>query len=128
VEDNKGKAVEHKMEDTPVVDDGKTPKVTCFNCGEFGHFSTDCREPRICFICQTANHVVRDYPEWLKPIAAAQYLGSALQGLGFFFHVEVQEEENRRGYMKFLDNYVVLTIEEGGDPYKGGCEQSENAV
>jgi hypothetical protein len=45
-----------------------------------------------------------------------------------FFHVEVQEEENRRGYMKFLDNYVVLTIEEGGDPYKGGCEQSENVV
>jgi hypothetical protein len=27
--------------------------------------------------------------------------------------VEVQEEENRRGYLKFLDNYAVLTIEEG---------------
>jgi hypothetical protein len=50
------------------------------------------------------------------------------RGWDFFFHVEVQEEENRRGYMKFLDNYVVLTIEEGGDPYKGGCEQSENVV
>jgi hypothetical protein len=27
--------------------------------------------------------------------------------------VEVQEEENRGGYLKFLDNCDVLTIEEG---------------
>jgi hypothetical protein len=27
--------------------------------------------------------------------------------------VEVQEEENKSGYLKFLDNCVVLTIEEG---------------
>jgi hypothetical protein len=43
---------------------------------------------------------------------SALYLGSAAQGLGFF-HVEVQEEENRGGYLKFLDNCAVLTIEEG---------------
>jgi hypothetical protein len=30
-----------------------------------------------------------------------------------FFHVEVQEEENKAGFLKFLYNYVVLTIEEG---------------
>jgi hypothetical protein len=27
--------------------------------------------------------------------------------------VEVQEEVNRGGYLKFLDNYAVLTMEEG---------------
>jgi hypothetical protein len=39
-------------------------------------------------------------------------LGSVAQGLGFF-HVEVHEEENRMGYLKFVDNCDVLTIEEG---------------
>jgi hypothetical protein len=41
-----------------------------------------------------------------------QYLGCAAQGLGFF-HVEVMEEGNRAGFLKFLDNCAVLTIEEG---------------
>jgi hypothetical protein len=59
---------------------------------------------------------------------SSSIFGECTTRVGIFFHVEVQEEENRRGYMKFLDNYVVLTIEEGGDPYKGGCEQSENVV
>jgi hypothetical protein len=43
---------------------------------------------------------------------SALYLGSAAQGL-CFFHVEVQEEESRCGYLKFLDNYTVMIIEEG---------------
>jgi hypothetical protein len=25
----------------------------------------------------------------------------------------VQDEENRKGYLKFIDNFAVLTIEEG---------------
>jgi hypothetical protein len=29
----------------------KFAKVACFNCGSWGHFSTDCREPRLCFVC-----------------------------------------------------------------------------
>jgi hypothetical protein len=48
----------------------------------------------------------------MKPLEPVQYLGSAAQGLGFF-HVEVKEEANRDGYLKFLDNCVVLTVEEG---------------
>jgi hypothetical protein len=39
-------------------------------------------------------------------------LGSVAQGLGFF-HVEVADEASKSGYLKFLDNYVVLTVEEG---------------
>jgi hypothetical protein len=48
----------------------------------------------------------------MKPLEPVQYLGSAAQGLGFF-HVEVQEEVNRGGYLKFLDNCDVLAVEEG---------------
>jgi hypothetical protein len=30
-----------------------------------------------------------------------------------FFHVGVSEEVNKSGYMKFLNNSAILTIEEG---------------
>jgi hypothetical protein len=92
---------------------GKLSKITCFNCAETGYYSTDCKAPRLCFICQTLAHVSRDCPDWSKPVGPAQYLGSAAKELGFF-HVDVQDEENKGGYMKFLDNCVVLTVEEGG--------------
>jgi hypothetical protein len=49
----------------------------------------------------------------MKPVESAQYLGSVSQGLGFF-HVDVAEEVTRSGYMRFLENCVVLTVEEGG--------------
>jgi hypothetical protein len=106
--EQKAQVVENKME----IESGKLSKITCFNCAEAGHYSTDCKAPRLCFICQTSAHVGRDCPEWDKPIYPAQYLGSAAQGLGFF-HVDVQDEVNKGGYLKFLDNCVVLTIEEG---------------
>jgi hypothetical protein len=87
-------------------------RVTCFNCAEWGHFSSDCKKPKVCLICQIASHVGKDCPEWQKPLEPTLYLGSVAQGLGFF-HVEVHEEENRMGYLKFVDNCDVLTIEEG---------------
>jgi hypothetical protein len=95
-----------------VDDSDKLPKVTCFNCVEWGHFSTNCKVPRLCFICQTTAHVGTDCSEWKKPLEPVLYMGSAAQGLGFF-HVEVVEEENRAGFLKFLDNCAVLTIKEG---------------
>jgi hypothetical protein len=94
------------------VEPGKTAKVTCFNCAEWGHFNNDCKEPRLCFIYQTVDHVGRGCHEWLQPMESAQYLGSAAQGLGFF-HVNVAEEKNTRRYLKFLDNCAILTVEEG---------------
>jgi hypothetical protein len=100
------------MEERKVEEDEKQIRVTCFNCAEWDHFITHCKAPKLCFICQTANHVGRDCPEWVKPLELAQYLGSATQGLGFF-HVNVVEEANRGGYMKFLDKCAILTIEEG---------------
>jgi hypothetical protein len=56
--------------------------------------------------------VGRDCPEWSKPLESTQYLRSAAHGLGFF-HVDVYEEVNRSGYLRFLDNCAILTIEEG---------------
>jgi hypothetical protein len=83
-----------------------------FQLRSVGHFSSDCKEPKLCFICQTSSHVGRECPEWNKPLESVQYLGSAAQGLGFF-HVNVSEEANKSGYMKFMENCVVLTVEEG---------------
>jgi hypothetical protein len=51
-------------------------------------------------------------PEWDRPLEPAQYLGSAAQGLGFF-HVDVAEEVNKSGYMRFLENCAILTVEKG---------------
>jgi hypothetical protein len=49
----------------------KLAKVTCYNCAEWGHFNTDCKEPKVCFICQTTNHVGRECPEWMRAIESA---------------------------------------------------------
>jgi hypothetical protein len=38
-------------------DPEKLAKVTCFNCTHWGHFSVECREPHLCFICQTGDHL-----------------------------------------------------------------------
>jgi hypothetical protein len=94
------------------VEVSKQANMTCYNCTEWGHFSTDCKEPKVCFICQTSDHVGRNCPEWLKPLETTQYLCSAAQGLGFF-HIDVHEELSRNGYMKFLDNCAIHTVEEG---------------
>jgi hypothetical protein len=56
--------------------------------------------------------VGKECPKWQKPLVAAQYLGSAAHGL-VFFHLDVVEQESRAGYLKFLDNCAILTLEEG---------------
>jgi hypothetical protein len=86
--------------------------VTCFNCAGWGHFSTNCKEPRLCFVCETSDHIGRECPEWDKSNEPVQYLGSAAQGLRFF-HVEVLDDLTRSGYLKCLDNCAVLSVEEG---------------
>jgi hypothetical protein len=50
----------------------KKIKVTCFSFGQWKHFSTDCKEPRLCFMCQTYDHVGKECPEWSKPLVLAQ--------------------------------------------------------
>lgn len=87
-------------------------KVPCYNCGVVGHFSSDCKKPRISFICHTTAHIGRECPDWKKPIQAALYLGSANQGLGFF-HIDTSEREDRFKHDLSLDNSGVPIVEEG---------------
>lgn len=106
--------VDMEVEKDEAVSDakGKSMDVVCFNCGEIGHYSTACGKARCCFICRLENHVVDDCPEWKKNYAAAQFCGSACKGLGFF-HIDVEPRGNRFNHWKGLDNFGILTIEQG---------------
>lgn len=53
-----------------------------FNCGQTGHLYFACNGPKVCFICQSTEHVVDLYPEWKKPAHTA--------GLGFQY-IDVEE-------------------------------------
>lgn len=99
----------------------KNLQVVCFNCGEIGHLSSACRRPRVCFICQSTNHVVDLCPEWKKPPVAAQYYGSANRGLGFYL-IDVEARGNRFKHWNGLDNFGIMKIEEGEIDEKGILE------
>lgn len=86
--------------------------VVCFNCGEVGHYSTGCNKARCCFICRREGHVVDKCHEWKKSQSAAQFYGSIRRGLGFY-HIDVEPRGNRFSHWKGLDNFGVLTIEQG---------------
>jgi hypothetical protein len=47
-----------------------------------------------------------------EAIGTSPIPGECCSGIRLF-HVEVAEEKNRRGYLKFLDNCAILTVEEG---------------
>ncbi|XP_062203848.1 uncharacterized protein LOC133906086 [Phragmites australis] len=87
-------------------------KVVCHNCGDGGHFSNNCNQSKLCFICKRGDHVVKVCPEWKKPSEVAQYLGSANKGLGFF-HIDVAERTGRVNLWVKFENCAILTIEEG---------------
>lgn len=94
-----------------------TPKdkimdVVCFNCGDVGHYSTAYNRARCCFICRQEGHVVDKCPEWKKSQTVAQFYGSACKGLGFY-HIDVEPRGGRFRHWKGLENFGVLTIEQG---------------
>lgn len=90
----------------------KVMDVVCFNCGEVGHYSTACGKARCYFICRLEDHVVDKCQEWKKQQTAAQFFGSACKGLGFY-HIDVEPRGNRFSHWGGLDNFGVLTIEQG---------------
>lgn len=92
--------------------DDKALHIICYNCGDPGHFSTACTKPRVCFVCFRKDHMPDKCPRWKEPISRAQYMGSASKGLGFF-HIDVEEKENRFKLWTGFDNCGIFTVEEG---------------
>lgn len=57
-------------------------------------------------------HSSKNCAEWKKPMKAAEYLGSASQGLGFFL-VDTTNRPGRLNHWNNFDNCAVFTVEEG---------------
>lgn len=75
----------------------------------------------MCFIYQSTDHIVELCPEWRKPQPTAQYFGSANKGLGLLY-IDVEESEGRFKHWVGLDNFGVITIEEGEIDEEGVLE------
>jgi hypothetical protein len=63
------------------------------------------------FVCFKKDHLAEKCPRWKEPNVAVQFMGSASKGLGFF-HVDVEEKENRFKLWNGFDNCGVFTIED----------------
>jgi hypothetical protein len=93
----------------PVLDP-KFKNVTCYNCGELGHYVGLCTRIKRCFICSKTGHHMDTCLMWYSLLPTAQYLGSANPGLGFF-HVEVEGPEVVQWLN--MDNVGVVVVKEG---------------
>ncbi|XP_062191233.1 uncharacterized protein LOC133895039 [Phragmites australis] len=97
------------QEKHPIIDP-RYRDLTCFNCGEPGHFVGICSKPKICFICAIPGHHMNSCPNWKKSQPSATYLGSAGVGLGFY-HVDVPDAETNQ-WLNFK-NCGVVKVKKG---------------
>ncbi|KAM0876127.1 hypothetical protein ACQ4PT_036376 [Festuca glaucescens] len=93
----------------PILDP-KFRNVTCYNCGELGHYVGLCTRIKRCFICSKTGHHMDNCLMWYSILPTAQYWGSANPGLGFF-HVEVEGPEAVQWLN--MDNVGVVVVKEG---------------
>jgi hypothetical protein len=81
------------VEPPQFVIDPRYRKLTCYNCGEPGHFVGNCTKPKICFICGIPGHHMNVCLTWKSDHPVAAYVGSASLGLGFY-HVEIPDVQS----------------------------------
>jgi hypothetical protein len=93
----------------PVMDP-KFKNITCYNCGELGHYVGLCTGIKRCFICSRTGHHMDSCHMWYSLLPTAQYWGSANPGLGFF-HVEVEGPEAVQWLN--MDTVGVVVVKEG---------------
>jgi hypothetical protein len=86
--------------------DPRYSKMTCYNCGDLGHFVANCVHPKVCFICNLFGHPVHSCPEWYKDHPVANYFGSANSGLGFY-HIDVLDTSETQ-WLNFRNCGVVM--------------------
>jgi hypothetical protein len=84
--------------------------LTCYNCGELGHFVGICKKLKVCFICAILGHYMTECHEWSKPQPTASYMGSAGDGLGFY-HIDLPDCESTR-WLK-IGTSAVVNIKKG---------------
>ncbi|KAK1697468.1 hypothetical protein QYE76_014165 [Lolium multiflorum] len=90
--------------------DPKFNNMTCYNCGELGHYVGLCTRIKRCFICSKTGHHMDNYLMWYSLLPTAQYWGSANPSLGFF-HVEVEGPEAVQWLN--MDNVGVVVVKDG---------------
>jgi hypothetical protein len=84
--------------------------MTCYNCGEPGHFVCICSKLKIYFMCAILGHYMTDCLKWNKTQPVASFFGSVGRGLGFY-HIDLPELETTRWLN--INNCGVVVIKKG---------------